>query len=232
MARTHLEVKFSTTATSADARSFEGYASTFGNVDLGGDIVLPGAFTKSISTAKAEGRLPRMFYAHDPKQVPGRWVDLREDTRGLYCKGEFARTQLGEECRELLKSGAIDALSIGYSVRESDYDTQGNRLLLAVDLAEISIVSMPMNPEARVSSVKFTKAADAIKSITDWERTAREAFGLSRRSATRLASATWPHVKHALHGGEASSIEVISNQFDHATAVAILRGAADRIRGT
>ena len=101
-----------------DDGCFTGYASLFGAVDLGGDVVLPGAFAASLATRGAAGI--RMLYQHDPAQPIGVWEDLAEDSKGLYVKGRLliAASPKAAEAHGLLKEGALDGLSIGYRVQE------------------------------------------------------------------------------------------------------------------
>lgn len=139
---------------------FEGYGSIFNNVDYGGDIVLPGAFKRSLAAHKSLGELPVMFWMHKMDQVPGKWIEMHEDDTGLYVKGVFADTQLGRETHELLKMKAVRGLSIGYQTVERDYDNDGNRLLKEVDLHETSIVSLAMNPKAQIEHVKSRLSID------------------------------------------------------------------------
>ena len=97
------------------ARQFEGYGSIFGNVDLGGDVVIRGAFKRSLSAHKTAATLPPMFWMHRPDAVPGVWLEMRENESGLYVKGELAETQLGLELQTLLSMkavrGTLDRLS-------------------------------------------------------------------------------------------------------------------------
>jgi HK97 family phage prohead protease len=136
---------------------FEGHGSVFGNVDLGGDVVMKGAFGRTLSEHKSRNKFPLMFRDHDPRHVPGKWTAMHEDETGLYVKGEFVDTPLGNETRTLLKSGAISGLSIGYSIPKggSEYRDDGARLLKHVDLWEVSVVSLPMNQLAEVEAAKF-----------------------------------------------------------------------------
>lgn len=138
-------------------REFEGYGSVFGNVDHGGDIVVPGAFGKSISEHKAAGSMPSMFWMHQADQVPGVWLDMAEDSKGLYVKGEIVDTALGRDVRTLLSKNAVRGLSIGYRPVDTDWRPDGARLLKQVDLFEVSIVSMAMNPLARVEAMKAAR---------------------------------------------------------------------------
>lgn len=96
-----------------DGRTVTGYGSIFGNVDQGGDIVVSGAFQKSISS----GRKPRMLWNHDSNTVIGVWTEFKEDAKGLRLEGKLADTAKGNEVKELIRIGAIDGLSIGYRRR-------------------------------------------------------------------------------------------------------------------
>lgn len=141
-------------------REFEGYGSIFGNVDLGGDVVARGAFGKSLKRYQAEGALPLMFWAHDPAQVPGAWVEMSEDKNGLYVKGRLADTQLGNEIRTLLGMKAVRGLSIGFTIAPNgvEYDDDA-RIIKEADLWEVSVVSLPMNPRAQVAHAKSRLSA-------------------------------------------------------------------------
>jgi uncharacterized protein len=138
-------------ARSEDAWEVAGYAAVFGAVDHGNDVVAPGAFAKSL----ASGAKVRFLYAHDPAQVLGTALDLVEDERGLKGRWRISKTRLGDEVRTLLLDGALDSFSIGFIPRDFDRDERaGTRTLKAVELLECSVVAMPMNPHARVTSVK------------------------------------------------------------------------------
>ena len=141
-------------------REFAGYGSIFGNVDLGGDIVAPGAFTKSLRRQQRDGTLPLMFWAHDPAMVPGMWTEMSEDGRGLYVKGVLADTQLGNEVRTLLGMKAVRGLSIGFAIAPNgvDYD-EDVRVIKHAELYEVSVVSLPMNPRATVLHAKTRLSA-------------------------------------------------------------------------
>jgi HK97 family phage prohead protease len=171
------------------AREFEGYGSTFGNVDLGGDVVIPGAFAKTLKAHRGNGTLPAMFWMHQPDKVPGKWLDMSEDSSGLYVKGVLAPTPLGDEIHALLKMEAVRGLSIGYQVEDDAYDKAGNRLLKEIDLWEVSPVSLAMNPLAQVTHAKCQ-----LSSIGEYVPTPRELeehfrdMGCSRKAATRLVA--------------------------------------------
>ncbi len=154
------ETKFARVALSdveADG-SFSGYASLFGETDLNSDVVQPGAFLKSIRRRGAAG--VRMLFQHDPAAPIGVWQDIREDSRGLFVRGRLMPdVAKAREVLALMRAGAIDGLSIGFrTVRGRTDAKSGVRRLYEVDLWEISIVTFPMLPAARVSAVKSADA--------------------------------------------------------------------------
>lgn len=206
-----------------DGPYFEGYGSVFGNVDLGGDIVAQGAFARSLKAHAAEGTTPLLLWMHKLDQVAGRWEEVREDARGLYVRGELADTTLGREVRTLLKMGAVRGLSIGYRVTDSDFNRDGNRVIKGADLVEVSVVSLPMNPAAQVTTAK------TVESIRDFEGVAREAFGLSRRDARKFASQAYVLFEKA-RGDVHSDVEELGNSISIHAVAAMLRSAAAKIR--
>ena len=155
---------------------FEGYASTFGNVDAYGDVVAKGAFIETIST-----KTPVLLWQHDTEQVIGTIKEIYEDDHGLYFKGELlvGKVQKASEAYELLKANAISGISIGFCVK--DYEIKdGIRILKTVDLWEISLVTFPANQKANVTSVKNM-------SIREIEETLRDA-GFSISNAKGIIS--------------------------------------------
>ncbi|TCL76167.1 HK97 family phage prohead protease [Rhizobium sp. BK251] len=134
--------------------SFSGYASLFGEVDLGKDTIERGAFQKSLAERGATG--VRMLFQHDPSEPIGAWKAIREDSRGLYVEGLLAPgVARAREVHDLMKNGALDGLSIGFRTVRAKTDAKtGVRRILEADLWEISVVTFPMLPSARVSNVK------------------------------------------------------------------------------
>ncbi|MDB5555196.1 MAG: peptidase [Rhizobium sp.] len=137
-----------------EAGAFSGYASLFGEVDLGKDRVERGAFLKSLARRGASG--VRMLFQHDPAEPIGAWRVIREDGRGLYVEGLLSDgVKRAREVHQLMKSRAIDGLSIGFqTVRAKSEPKTGVRQILEADLWEISVVTFPMLPSARISDVK------------------------------------------------------------------------------
>lgn len=162
---------------------FEGYASLFNREDLGRDVVLPGAFRESLRVRKASD--VRMLFQHDPNQPIGVWQRVYEDARGLFVRGRVM-TELakGREVLSMMRAGAIDGLSIGFRAVTGLRDRRsGVRRLQAVDLWEISIVTFPMLPEARVSSVKADPFAGLAPSQREFERWLTRDAGFTRSEA-------------------------------------------------
>lgn len=133
---------------------FEGYASLFGIADLGKDVVMPGAFADSLKK-RGVGNI-RLLWQHDPSEPIGRWLSIVEDRRGLKVRGRLnLAVERAREIHSLLGEGAVDGLSIGFRVERARAERPtGLRRLEKLDLWEISIVTFPMLPGARVERVK------------------------------------------------------------------------------
>ena len=131
----------------------EGYASRFGLPDQGGDIVAKGAFGASLARLAARGDKVRMLWQHDPTKPIGVWDEIREDATGLWVKGRLlADVTLAREAATLIEAGAIDGLSIGYRTIRAEKDHKGDRILTEVELWEVSLVTFPMLPEAKLGA--------------------------------------------------------------------------------
>jgi HK97 family phage prohead protease len=182
-------LNFSLEIKALNDREFSGHGAVFGNVDLGGDIIVPGAFKRTLAAHKRAGSMPAMFWMHAPDQVAGVWHDMKEDDRGLFVRGELADTQLGNEMRTLLKMKAVRGMSIGYRTMDSDFDRDGNRLLKEVELMEVSIVSLAMNPLAKVEAVKsrLSDLGEYVPTEREFEHGLRDA-GYSRKVAKILTA--------------------------------------------
>lgn len=129
--------------------TLEGYASIFNVPDQNGDIVAPGAFAASLQKSSPV----RMLYQHAADKPIGRWTSLREDARGLFVRGDIILSSgRAREVYALLGGGAIDGLSIGFQTVKARKEAGGEgRRILKADLWEVSIVTFPMAPSARVT---------------------------------------------------------------------------------
>tara|TARA_R110002012_G_scaffold57941_11_gene150039 strand:+ start:55661 stop:57658 length:1998 start_codon:yes stop_codon:yes gene_type:complete len=183
--RQHKRVDLALEDVSGDG-SFSGYASLFGAVDLGRDVIEPGAFAASLKRRGASD--VRMLYQHDPDQPIGRWLSIREDARGLHVEGKLALgVARAREVHELMKSGALDGLSIGFQTLRARTEAKaGVRRILSADLWEISVVTFPMQPGARVTAVKALGQGAAALTRRELERKLTRDAGLTRRQARGL----------------------------------------------
>ncbi len=127
----------------ADLR-IAGYASIFDIADTGGDVVRKGAFAGAAATVP-------LLWQHDSKEPVGFVERLIEDGRGLRIVARVVASGRGADAAALLRAGAIDGLSFGYRVKAARPDrARGMRELTALELVEVSLVTFPMQPLARV----------------------------------------------------------------------------------
>lgn len=160
---------------------FAGYASVFNVTDNQKDMILSGAFARTLKNRENEIKL---LWQHKADEPIGVFTKIKEDKKGLYVEGklllDIARAR---EAYALLKSGAIDGLSIGYNVAESEIDSKtGIRIIRDLDLWEISLVTFPANSHAGVTLVKN----ETPKTIREFEHFLRDA-GFSRMEAKSIA---------------------------------------------
>lgn len=210
----HLPIEFDAKGVKDDG-AFEGYASTFGNVDAGYDVVMPGAFSKSLAMRPAQHI--KMLWQHDPAQPIGIWTDASEDSKGLFVKGKLLKdVAKGAEAYALMKAGVIDSMSIGYRTMEADFTQSGVRQLKEVGLYEVSLVTFPMNDQATVTTVKDFNPRDV-------ERGLREA-GLSRSDAVKAVAYFRTLLRDA---GE--TVEIDPREADTATQAAGIAASLRRL---
>ena len=157
--------------------TFEGYGAVFGNVDSAYDVIQPGAFRDTLKEKKLTDI--KMLWQHDPATPIGVWQEMSEDQTGLYVKGKIlTAVQKGAEALALMQAGVLDGLSIGFRTVKSMWeDGVDYRQLLAIDLWEVSVVTFPANPKAKV---------DRVKSLRDMEQLLRDA-GLASNFAKLVA---------------------------------------------
>lgn len=191
--------RFEAKAVKADG-SFEGYASLFGAEDLGRDVVMPGAFRKSLLKRGARG--VKLLYQHEPNEVIGTWEEIKEDARGLFVRGQLLTDVMrAREVLALMRAGAVDGLSIGYHVVKAESDrASGARRLHEVDLWEISVVTFPMLPAARVSAVK----RDGRPTTREFERWLMQDAGFSRTEARTIIQRGFKALPAPREAGSAS----------------------------
>ena len=180
-----VEVPFEVKAVD-DAGNFEGYASVFNNIDLGDDVILPGAFTR-VKTTRA-GRLKLALF-HDLTRLVGS-AEYNQDQHGLYLKGRInLNVSYARDAYELMKEGTLDSMSIGFNPLDDAIEQREGRRVRIISQAELweaSIVPFGMNPEAQVMSVK--------SDIRLFENALRERMGLSQKEAAAVASLGYPAI--------------------------------------
>jgi HK97 family phage prohead protease len=199
-------VKFEPAKLDAATGEFTGYASKFGNEDLGGDIVAKGAFTKSLRATGVRG--VKMLREHNPLDPIGYWNDLAEDDKGLFSAGKLMIEDLqsARETYALLKNRVLDGLSIGYRVTKASNDRASQvRILEEVELKEISLVLFPMNTEAVIETVKSSLDGSPFD-VREFERWLQRDAGLTRAKSLLVIS----QVKSLLKGTRDAVGEVAS----------------------
>jgi HK97 family phage prohead protease len=157
-----------------DGAEIAGYASLFGAADQGGDVVQAGAYGDSLRRLSKAGSGVKMLWQHDPAKPIGVWDEVREDSRGLFVRGRLLlEVQAAREAHVLLQAGAIDGLSIGYRTLRAEKAAAGQRLLHEIELWEVSLVTFPMLPQARVQ-VSASEEAELARTLAETFREARE----------------------------------------------------------
>lgn len=132
--------------------TFEGYASTFNNIDYGDDVVIRGAFANSLAK---NSQVP-ILWQHQMSEPVGVSVQLYEDDKGLFIKGNLPKddTLVSGRIIPQMKVGSIKEMSIGFFTKNFDMAKDGIRLLKEIDLFEVSLVTKAMNAQALVSGFK------------------------------------------------------------------------------
>lgn len=176
----------------------EGYGSTFGGKpDSYGDIVMPGAFAKTLQDHKKAKTMPAMLFGHKASELPiGAWTEMEEDKKGLYVRGQLDMDdEVSRRIHSKAKKKQVTGLSIGYELVKFtiDKDQPGIYLLDEVKLFEVSVVTFPANPKAGIDAVKSLaidmlamklKAGD-LPTIREWEHGLGKALDLSKAQAER-----------------------------------------------
>ena len=143
----------------ADDGTFIGYGSTFGGEpDAYGEVIAKGAFGETLKQHKKAGTAPKLLWQHWPDEPIGVYEEVKEDDKGLFVRGKLDTSGDVPEAlkaRALMRSGAVDGLSIGFRVKKFAYDEDTDIVTLTeIDLREVSVVTFPANPNATVTAVK------------------------------------------------------------------------------
>ncbi len=175
---------------------FIAYASTFGNTDKVDDVVEKGAFLKSLQDRPASKVF--MFWQHDNKEIIGEWTNMEEDAKGLLVEGKLFidDIQQAKEAFFLMRKKLINKLSIGFRIIEKTFEA-GKRMLKAVDLIEVSIVTFPANEEASIIAVKNMKEL----TIREFEEKLRD-VGFSRKESEAIGAKGFDGLQRDVAGDE------------------------------
>jgi uncharacterized protein len=192
-----------------ETRAIEGWASVYDYTDSQKDVVVRGAFAKSLKNGK-----PVMLWQHRADAPIGVWDVAEETDKGLLVRGRILDTTTGNDAYKLAKAGAVKGLSIGYTPKRQEFDRdKGTRKLLEVELHEVSLVTFPANDRAKVTRVK-----DAHGNEREFEEFLREA-GYSREAAKIITAKGFK----ALPGqreveGDVQTLKDITRLFNQITA--------------
>lgn len=129
----------------------KGYASIFNNIDSDNDIIRPGAYRKSISET---GHRVKYLYQHDMNKPIGKMRMMQEDDKGLMFEAEIAKTTLGKDVMELIRSGILTENSVGIMPLRKEMNAEGQREIYEVRLFEVSAVTLAANDEAKIMDYK------------------------------------------------------------------------------
>ena len=178
---------------------FAGIGSTFGNIDLGGDKILKGAFDNTLTDWQSKGQLPMMPWYHDMRSPVGEWEDMSVNGKGLKAEGflwvagnKANRHPIEESAKvhNLMKSNGPKGLSIGYVPTKKSYETVKGatiRVLEDLELLELSPVPFGMNPKALITNVKSLESEAKLLTERQLEDYLRDA-GFSRNEAKAFLS--------------------------------------------
>lgn len=210
----------------------EGFAATFGNIDREGDIIAKGAFTNTLTKRK-----PKLLNQHRMDQLVGVIDMIAEVEEGLFIKGRMPKANsMVMDMLPLLKMGALGDFSIGFNVVDSDTAHDGTRTLKELDLWEVSLVTIPANEKAKVTSVKKmdikdsdekiidAEAAESINTRTEFEQMLKKTGSFTRKSRVILAS----YLKKDFSQG--NLVGKKNRQSDSVNEEKLLMEAMDRLR--
>ncbi len=174
-----------------NTRSFTCYGNVKNVVDHARDRVIDGAYRDSIAAHKNAGTMPKMFWMHNPWDLPiGTWTEMEEDSKGLLMTGIFADTTKGRDTYHLYKEKALDSFSLGYNVNDEKWNqTLGCNDLIKVDIVEVSAVTFACNEESQLVDIKTRLHDGEFLSKSDLRKLLESTpAGLSKRQIARITA--------------------------------------------
>lgn len=201
----------------SDTGAFTGYGSVFGVKDSYSDIVIKGAFTKSLNAWKEKERLPALLWQHKMDEPIGYYTKMVEDDNGLYLEGQLLINDdpLAKRAHAHMKAKSLSGLSIGYILNDYDYDKEKSAFILKdIDLWEVSVVTFPANDEARIDNVKSIFESGDIPPPKEIERVLRD-VGLSRTQAKAFMSEGYSSLKQRdASNSEENALNILKSIFN------------------
>ena len=155
-------MKYKTIELKADeVGGISGFFSTYDKTpDSYGDIIEPGAFTNTLKKREESGHPFPLCFNHDFSAVIGAVDSVKDTEKGPFIEAHFLDTQLAQDVRKMLQSGAIYQFSFAYDVlksrRPNDEEAKSGveNVLEELEVFEISVVTVPANQNAVVTEVK------------------------------------------------------------------------------
>lgn len=180
--------------------SFEGHAAIFDKENSHGEIVQRGAFKETLSERGTKGI--KMLFGHNRDLPIGKWMELREDSKGLFVRGQLLmQLDKARETLLLMREGILDGLSIGFRILEDTFDREKEVLLLnKIDLREVSLVMMPSADDALISKVRDASPEELTTKL-ELEKALRNA-GFSRSTSQYIVAGWNPPAPRNAEGGD------------------------------
>ena len=149
-------------------RIVKGYASVFNNTDSDKDVILKGAFKRSIKALGPDGadRI-KLLAQHNLNRPIGKMVMLDEDSKGLYMEAKFGTHTDGEDYYRMAKEGIINEFSVGFQAVQKEANDNGGDNISEIKLWEVSMVTIAANDEAVVTDVKSNTFNTLVKQVED-----------------------------------------------------------------
>lgn len=191
-----------------DSGTFEGYASVFGNVDFGGDVIERGAFKEMATNAAGKITVLWQHGQRDPIGV----ASVKQDDRGLAFVGELVlEDPVARRAHAHMKAGSVRGMSIGFDVMAGGAQIleSGVRMLKALKLWEISVVTFGMNPLASIDGVK------QISTIRDFENFLRDVGGYSKAQAQTIAAGGFKALQDRRESGEGDEQKAVDSMIHY-----------------
>ncbi len=131
-----------------------GYFSAFNNIDSDGDVIVSGAYKKTVAENGPMGRNRIMhLLQHNPLMPLGKPTELMEDAKGLRFTSKITETSYGKDVIKLYAEGVFNEHSVGFEIIKSD-NKAGYREIREIKLWEGSTVTWGANPNTPIESMK------------------------------------------------------------------------------